>query len=145
MDHSVKGTTPTPWWRNHVENSLFLKKIRKKKHLRKFFSFQQQVSCLCDKFKKKKDHTSRSGQPALNRWPLDMQSNALTLSFIPNYTIWVLINLIYSMIEPIKHLKVDNVCFFYFKQLCNITDGRRHWIAAVPSLENIRAHQSFST
>ena len=94
---------------------------------------------------KKKDHTSRSGPPALDRWPHDMQSNGLTLSYIPNYAIWVLINLIYSMIEAIKHLKVDNVCFFYFKQLCNITDGRRHWIAAVPSLENIRAHQSFST
>ena len=33
------------------------------------------------------------------------------------------------------------VCIKSFRYMCNITDGRRHWIAAVSRLENVRAHQ----
>ena len=48
----------------------------------------------------------------MNRGPHDLQASDQPLSFIPNYGKLFLIHCIYSMVETIKHLKVDNVYFF---------------------------------
>ena len=72
---------------------------------------QQQLSCLYDKFQGKILHKQK-GTPGFEPGTSRSAVECSTTELYPQLLYLFLIHFIYSMIEAIKRLKVDNVVFF---------------------------------